>query len=191
MVAGAEGMDCCSGARAGTDPSEVARHPRGHGGAIARHQCGSRQPIFPHSIMTRRLPTKQLLRLGGLAIHVLKSVEKAVQGLDLRQRKLLRSSHEGGEQRPAGPRLAGGEILGFLNMDRHVERALELLREAGACFPDSFTALNGAKVLADALIQAKKEAPSEAEEHPLFQTPRIENQGRVSTQDQRAPQRKQ
>jgi hypothetical protein len=28
--------------------------------------------------MTRRLPTKQLLRLGGRAIHVLKYLEKAV-----------------------------------------------------------------------------------------------------------------
>jgi hypothetical protein len=34
-------------------------------------------PVFPHFIMTRRLPTKQLLRLGGGAIHVLKHVEKA------------------------------------------------------------------------------------------------------------------
>jgi hypothetical protein len=36
------------------------------------------EPVFPHFIMTRRLPTKQLLRLGGRAIHVLKYLEKAV-----------------------------------------------------------------------------------------------------------------
>jgi hypothetical protein len=34
------------------------------------------KPVFPHFIMTRRLPTKQLLRLGGLAMHVLKYLEK-------------------------------------------------------------------------------------------------------------------
>src|SRR5262245_4086462 len=39
---------------------------------------GRGKPAFPHFIMTRRLPTKQLLRLGGLAIHVLKYLEKAV-----------------------------------------------------------------------------------------------------------------
>src|SRR5262249_50435664 len=36
------------------------------------------KPAFPHFIMTRRLPTKQLLRLGGLAMHVLKYLEKLV-----------------------------------------------------------------------------------------------------------------
>src|SRR5229473_8498388 len=39
---------------------------------------GRGEPVFPHFIMTRRLPTKQLLRLGGRAIHVLKYLEKAV-----------------------------------------------------------------------------------------------------------------
>jgi hypothetical protein len=39
---------------------------------------GRGKPAFPHFIMTRRLPTKQLLRLGGRAIHVLKYFEKAV-----------------------------------------------------------------------------------------------------------------
>jgi hypothetical protein len=39
---------------------------------------GRAEPIFPHFIMTRRLPTKQLLRLGGRAIHVLKYLEKVV-----------------------------------------------------------------------------------------------------------------
>ena len=39
---------------------------------------GRAEPVFPHFIMTRRLPTKQLLRLGGRAIHVLKYLEKAV-----------------------------------------------------------------------------------------------------------------
>jgi hypothetical protein len=39
---------------------------------------GRAEPIFPLFIMARRLPTKQLLRLGGHAIHVLKYVEKAV-----------------------------------------------------------------------------------------------------------------
>jgi hypothetical protein len=33
---------------------------------------------FPHFIMTRRLPTKQLLWLGGLAMRVLKYLEKFV-----------------------------------------------------------------------------------------------------------------
>src|SRR6516164_8517269 len=40
--------------------------------------AGRSEPVFPHFIMTRRLPTKQLLRLGGCAIHVLKYLEKAV-----------------------------------------------------------------------------------------------------------------
>src|SRR6266487_4108994 len=39
---------------------------------------GRTEPVFPHFIMTRRLPTKQLLRLGGRAIHVLKYLEKVV-----------------------------------------------------------------------------------------------------------------
>jgi len=39
---------------------------------------GRAEPLFPHFIMTRRLPTRQLLRLGGRAIHVLKYLEKAV-----------------------------------------------------------------------------------------------------------------
>jgi hypothetical protein len=39
---------------------------------------GSAEPVFPHFIMTRRLPTKQLLRLGDRTIHVLKYLEKAV-----------------------------------------------------------------------------------------------------------------
>jgi len=39
---------------------------------------GRAEPIFPLFIMARRLPTNQLLRLGGRAIHVLKYVEKAV-----------------------------------------------------------------------------------------------------------------
>jgi hypothetical protein len=39
---------------------------------------GRGKPAFPHFIMTRRLPTKQLLRLGGLAMHVLKYLEKLV-----------------------------------------------------------------------------------------------------------------
>ena len=40
--------------------------------------AGRGEPVFPHFIMTRRLPTKQLLRLGGRAIYVLKYLEKAV-----------------------------------------------------------------------------------------------------------------
>jgi hypothetical protein len=40
--------------------------------------AGRGEPVFPHFIMTQRLPTKQLLRLGGRAIHVLKYLEKAV-----------------------------------------------------------------------------------------------------------------
>ena len=39
---------------------------------------GRAEPVFPHFIMTRRLPTKQVLWLGGRAIHVLKYLEKAV-----------------------------------------------------------------------------------------------------------------
>jgi hypothetical protein len=39
---------------------------------------GRTEPVFPHFIMTRHLPTKQLLRLGGRAIHVLKYLEKVV-----------------------------------------------------------------------------------------------------------------
>src|SRR5215813_573536 len=39
---------------------------------------GRGKPVFPHFIMTRRLPTKQLLRLGGFAMHVLKYLEKVV-----------------------------------------------------------------------------------------------------------------
>ena len=39
---------------------------------------GRTEPVFPHFIMTRRLPTRQLLLLGGRAIHVLKYLEKAV-----------------------------------------------------------------------------------------------------------------
>src|SRR5207244_6313595 len=40
--------------------------------------AGRGEPVFPHFIMTRRLPTKQLLRLAGRAIRVLKYLEKAV-----------------------------------------------------------------------------------------------------------------
>jgi hypothetical protein len=39
---------------------------------------GRAEPVFPHFIMTRRLPTKQLRRLGDRAIHVLKYLERAV-----------------------------------------------------------------------------------------------------------------
>jgi exopolysaccharide synthesis protein ExoD len=39
---------------------------------------GRAEPVFPHVIMTRRLPTKQLRRIGGRAIHVLKYLEKVV-----------------------------------------------------------------------------------------------------------------
>jgi hypothetical protein len=39
---------------------------------------GCTEPVFPHFLMTRRLPTTQLLRLGCRAIHVLKYLEKAV-----------------------------------------------------------------------------------------------------------------
>jgi hypothetical protein len=39
---------------------------------------GRTKPVFPRFIMTRRLPTPQLLRLGCRAIHVLKYLEKAV-----------------------------------------------------------------------------------------------------------------
>lgn len=39
---------------------------------------GRAEPVFPHFIMARRLPTTQLLRLGCRAINVLKYLEKAV-----------------------------------------------------------------------------------------------------------------
>jgi hypothetical protein len=39
---------------------------------------GRAEPVFPHFITKRRLPTKQLLRLGGRGIHILKYLEKAV-----------------------------------------------------------------------------------------------------------------
>src|SRR6266699_3388030 len=39
---------------------------------------GRAEPVFPPFITTRRLPTKQLRRLGGRAIHVLKYLEKVV-----------------------------------------------------------------------------------------------------------------
>jgi hypothetical protein len=39
---------------------------------------GRGEPVVPHFIMTQRLPTKQLLRLSGRAIHVLKYLEKAI-----------------------------------------------------------------------------------------------------------------
>jgi hypothetical protein len=40
--------------------------------------AGRSEPVFPHFITTRRLPTRHLLRLGGRAIHVLKYLEKVV-----------------------------------------------------------------------------------------------------------------
>jgi hypothetical protein len=40
--------------------------------------AGRGEPVFPHFIRTRRLPTRHLLRLGARAIHVLKYLEKAV-----------------------------------------------------------------------------------------------------------------
>jgi hypothetical protein len=39
---------------------------------------GRAEPVFPQFIMTRRLPTKELLRLGDRAIRVLKYLEKVV-----------------------------------------------------------------------------------------------------------------
>jgi hypothetical protein len=39
---------------------------------------GRAEPVLPHFIMTRRLPSKQLVRLGSRAIHVLQYLEKAV-----------------------------------------------------------------------------------------------------------------
>jgi len=52
-------------------------------------------------------------------------------------------------------------------VDRRIEQALDLLRDAGACFPDSFAALDGAEVIADALERARKEGLREAEETSL------------------------
>jgi hypothetical protein len=39
---------------------------------------GRTQPVFPRFLMTRRLPTKQLLWLGGHAIHILRYLEKLI-----------------------------------------------------------------------------------------------------------------
>jgi hypothetical protein len=39
---------------------------------------GRAEPVFPHFIMTRRLPTKHLLWLGGRAVRILNYLEKAV-----------------------------------------------------------------------------------------------------------------
>jgi hypothetical protein len=39
---------------------------------------GRAEPVFPHFIMTRPLPTKQLLWLGDRAIHILTYLEKVV-----------------------------------------------------------------------------------------------------------------
>src|SRR4029434_3904627 len=39
---------------------------------------GRAEPVFPHFIMTRRLPTKQLHRLGWRAIHVPEDLDKVV-----------------------------------------------------------------------------------------------------------------
>ena len=39
---------------------------------------GRSKPVFPHFIMMRRLPTRQVLWLSGRAIHVLKYFEKVV-----------------------------------------------------------------------------------------------------------------
>ena len=39
---------------------------------------GRAEPVFPHFIMTRRLPAKQLLWLGDRAIHILTYLEKVV-----------------------------------------------------------------------------------------------------------------
>jgi hypothetical protein len=39
---------------------------------------GRAEPVFPHFIMTRRLPTKQLLWLGDRAVHILNYLEKVV-----------------------------------------------------------------------------------------------------------------
>jgi hypothetical protein len=40
--------------------------------------AGRAQPVFPRFLMTRRLPTKQLLSVGARGIHVLKYLEKLV-----------------------------------------------------------------------------------------------------------------
>ena len=39
---------------------------------------GRTQPVFPRFLMTRRLPSKQVLWIGGRAIHVLKYLEKLI-----------------------------------------------------------------------------------------------------------------
>jgi hypothetical protein len=45
---------------------------------VEKPVAGRAEPVFPNFIMTRRLPTKQLRRLGDRAIHVLKYLEKVV-----------------------------------------------------------------------------------------------------------------
>jgi hypothetical protein len=39
---------------------------------------GRTQPVFPRFLMTRRLPSKQLLWIGGRAIHILRYLEKFI-----------------------------------------------------------------------------------------------------------------
>jgi len=39
---------------------------------------GRTQPVFPRFLMTRRLPSKQLLWIGGRAIHILRYLEKLI-----------------------------------------------------------------------------------------------------------------
>src|SRR5205823_4016256 len=60
-------------------------------------------------------------------------------------------------------------------MDARIEYAIDLLRNAGACFPDSFAALNGAKVVADALDPPKKKRYLRRTKHPSFRNCRVEN----------------
>jgi hypothetical protein len=45
---------------------------------VAQMIVGRTQPVFPRFLMTRRLPSKQLLWIGNRAIHVLKYLEKLV-----------------------------------------------------------------------------------------------------------------
>jgi hypothetical protein len=52
-------------------------------------------------------------------------------------------------------------------MDRRIAAAIDLLRHAGACFPDSGAALSGATIVAAALDRARAGTLADVEETAL------------------------
>jgi hypothetical protein len=52
-------------------------------------------------------------------------------------------------------------------MDRRITAAIDLLRRAGACFPDSGSALSGATIVAAALDRARAGTLPDVEETAL------------------------